>query len=176
MKEQFKWTTGRKGRIKLVTLSLIISAALALIFLWLLPGSGKNNDESAVPTGSLLPYSERPMGARMSFPDFVTEELMDAYLFAAKRPDVLRYMPCYCGCGLNQGHKNNLDCYIKGVGPGGNIVFSDHATYCDICIEITNDARRLSSEGQSLTRIRTYVDRAHSEKGPGTPTPLPPSS
>lgn len=36
-----------------------------------------------------------------------------AYAYAARRGDVLEYMPCYCGCE-RQGHRSNKDCFVKG--------------------------------------------------------------
>ena len=40
-------------------------------------------------------------------------EIVEAYVFAAKHPEVLRYMPCYCGCEHpHTGHTNNYDCFI----------------------------------------------------------------
>jgi hypothetical protein len=34
-----------------------------------------------------------------------------AYLFAAEHPDVLSYVPCYCGCERS-GHRGNEDCFV----------------------------------------------------------------
>ncbi len=34
------------------------------------------------------------------------------YAYAARRGDVLQYMPCYCGCE-RQGHRSNRDCFVK---------------------------------------------------------------
>src|SRR5215213_5396581 len=33
------------------------------------------------------------------------------YDFAAQHPEVLKYVPCYCGCG-SQGHKANESCFV----------------------------------------------------------------
>src|SRR5947208_9392706 len=33
------------------------------------------------------------------------------YIFAAKHPEVLSKMPCFCGC-QNRGHKHNDDCFV----------------------------------------------------------------
>lgn len=35
----------------------------------------------------------------------------DVYAFAARRPDILKYVPCFCGCE-NSGHKGNDDCFV----------------------------------------------------------------
>ncbi|MBI4536661.1 MAG: hypothetical protein HY712_01740 [candidate division NC10 bacterium] len=45
----------------------------------------------------------------------------EAYRFAIANRDVLRQIPCYCGCGGE--HQNNADCYIKNVKPDGQIEF-----------------------------------------------------
>jgi len=40
-------------------------------------------------------------------------EIVEAYVFAAKHPEVLSYMPCYCGCEHpRSAHENNYDCFI----------------------------------------------------------------
>jgi len=33
------------------------------------------------------------------------------YLFAARHPEILKYVPCYCGCELG-GHTDNEDCFV----------------------------------------------------------------
>ena len=108
------------------------------------------------------------------YPPYVTRGIRDAYAFAVEHPEVLRYMPCYCGCGLTVDHTSNLDCFIDGVTNDGRIVFSKHARYCEICLEIARDAESLLGQGISLTEIRSYVDSKHGQKGPGTDTPRPP--
>lgn len=34
------------------------------------------------------------------------------YEFAGRRPDVLHYVPCFCGCEQG-GHVGNDDCFVK---------------------------------------------------------------
>jgi hypothetical protein len=43
------------------------------------------------------------------------------YRFAVANPDVLRYIPCYCGC-VNQGHTSNHDCYVQEERSDGTVV------------------------------------------------------
>lgn len=50
----------------------------------------------------------------------------EAYLYAMERPDVLSYVPCYCGCGEHSGHQSNWNCFIKGRAADGTFVFDDH--------------------------------------------------
>jgi hypothetical protein len=40
-----------------------------------------------------------------------------------------------------------------------------------ICIDITRDVMRMMDEGRTLKEIRAYIEKTHSHKGPGTPTP-----
>lgn len=48
--------------------------------------------------------------------DKADPEIVEAYVFAAKHPEVLRYMPCYCGCEHPRtAHENNYDCFIDGI-------------------------------------------------------------
>lgn len=49
-----------------------------------------------------------------------TGDLPALYEFAARRPDVLHYLPCFCGCG-NAGHRNNYDCFIDEVQRAGTV-------------------------------------------------------
>ncbi len=40
------------------------------------------------------------------------DDVREAYRFAIANRDVLRYIPCYCGCG-EQGHTSNASCYFQ---------------------------------------------------------------
>lgn len=42
------------------------------------------------------------------------------YRFAAEHPEVLSYVPCYCGCE-RQGHRGNEDCFVADRGPNGDV-------------------------------------------------------
>ena len=44
-------------------------------------------------------------------------ETRDAYRFAVLNRDVLRYIPCYCGCWDSVGHTSNASCYVKDKSP-----------------------------------------------------------
>jgi hypothetical protein len=49
-------------------------------------------------------------------------EIVEAYRFAVANRDILRYIPCYCGCG-QEGHTSNASCYVKDFSTPGNLVF-----------------------------------------------------
>ena len=40
------------------------------------------------------------------------EVVKAAYLFAAQHPEVLKYVPCFCGCERG-GHRGNDDCFVS---------------------------------------------------------------
>ncbi len=143
----------------------------------LLVGCASSTDQphaSSTPIwAGLADYTGLPSGEKVSFPSYVTDSLRDAYQFAVDKPAVLKVLPCYCGCGLTSGHRSNLDCFIAGARADGTVVFDDHASYCQTCLDIARDAQSLLAEGKSLKEIRAVVDERNSSKGPGTDTPKP---
>ena len=42
------------------------------------------------------------------------------YTFAARHPDVLRTVPCFCGCE-SRGHRNNDDCFVAARDASGRV-------------------------------------------------------
>jgi len=142
-----------------------------LIILFLLAGlpflilSGCTNQ----PSGTL------PMGTLDRMPAEVQESptvVRQAYQFAVANPDVMRRIPCYCGCGPI-GHTSNYSCYVSRVDDQGQVTFDTHALGCSICVDITQDTMRLLQEGKSVQEIKAYVDRTYSKYGktnmPGSP-------
>lgn len=92
----------------------------------------------------------------------VTQE---AYQFAVANPEILKGIPCYCGCG-GMGHTSNYSCYVWNVSNAGAVVFDTHALGCSICVDITQDAMRLSKQGKNLSEIKAYVHDTFARFGP----------
>lgn len=88
-----------------------------------------------------------------------------AYQFAAANPDVMKNIPCYCGCG-NVGHTSNYSCYVSSVDAKGAITFDNHGLGCSICVDITQDVIRMLREGKSPQEARAYIDATYSKYGP----------
>lgn len=68
--------------------------------------------------------------AKVVWPDFVTDsgpEVQRLYEFQVTNGELMRYMPCFCGCGQDVGHRNNRDCYVKRVNADGSVVFDSMA-------------------------------------------------
>lgn len=88
-----------------------------------------------------------------------------AYQFAVANPDVLQHLPCYCGCG-GMGHTSNYSCFVKDIDAKGSVIFDSHALGCSICVDIAQDAMRLSKRGRSPDQIAVYVQKTYSRYGP----------
>ena len=70
-------------------------------------------------TGNLIDHPARITDADIPpLPDvpFAPARPMDVvravFVFAAKHPEVLSHVPCFCGC-QDMGHQNNDDCFVK---------------------------------------------------------------
>lgn len=109
-------------------------------------------------------------------PDYVRgadARVQEAYRYALERPDVIRWMPCFCGCASMQ-HRSNLDCFLRARMTAGAVAFEEHASYCDVCVQTALLAKQRIGEGRSLAAIRAEVDATFGGNGvPGTPTDLP---
>jgi uncharacterized protein with PCYCGC motif len=68
--------------------------------------------------------------SKVVWPDYVLEagpEVKRLYEFQIMHGELIRYMPCFCGCGQNAGHRSNRDCYIRRVDADGSVVFDSMA-------------------------------------------------
>ena len=73
---------------------------------------------------SLAALSEEAEKVDVDLPDFVVKESQgpETYKLAYAHQDVLKYMPCFCGCG-DTGHEHNLHCFIQDVKSNGEVVW-----------------------------------------------------
>ena len=97
------------------------------------------------------------------------------YDFAAQHPEILSYVPCYCGCGA-EGHKHNESCFIARRDAKGNVTEWDtHGFGCAICVDVAREAMQLYSSGADVHSIRTAIEKRWAANVSGrTPTPFPP--
>jgi Protein of unknown function with PCYCGC motif len=68
--------------------------------------------------------------AKVVWPKFVLDagpEVKRLYKFQVTHGELMRYMPCFCGCGDFAGHRSNRDCYVRRVNRDGSVVFDDMA-------------------------------------------------
>jgi uncharacterized protein with PCYCGC motif len=99
-------------------------------------------------------------------------QVQGAYAWAAGHENILRYIPCFCGCGAD-GHTNNFDCFVKSRETGGWITMDLHGLNCGTCVSITLETASMTEKGLTVRQMRTAIDARWSATGPSTPTPLP---
>ena len=125
-----------------------------------------------VPAGATMP----PLPLGDFSPARPGDQVQNAFLFAAEHPEVLQYVPCFCGCE-SRGHVGNDDCFVSARDAEGNVLaWEPHGVSCAVCIDVATDARRMHSSGASVTQIRTAVENKYRPLAASmTPTPLPES-
>jgi hypothetical protein len=98
------------------------------------------------------------------------------YAFAAHHSDVLRYVPCFCGCE-RMGHRTNDDCFVARRSASGQVLeWQPHGAICEICLDVAHEAMQLHNTGASVDQIRAAIDREWASRGTShTNTPLPPA-
>ena len=151
----------RGFRFSGIALGLAADAALAL--------QGDASAQSSRKTPPLtLPGYELPRPP---------EVVRATYQFAADHPEVLRYMPCFCGCDQS-GHRSNADCFVKSRAKNGDVTsWQEHGMVCAMCLAVCEQAMRMHESGAPLPAIRAEVERKFSHlTTTRTPTPQPPPS
>jgi hypothetical protein len=122
---------------------------------------------SLIVSSSIIAGCSSQSDAMAQMPDDVRSapvSVQQAYQFAVANPEVMKQIPCYCGCG-KVGHTSNYSCYVAGE-KNGQIEYDLHAVGCSICVDITLDTMRLLKEGKSPGEIKAYVDSTYSKYGP----------
>lgn len=105
------------------------------------------------------------------------EVVTAAYEFAAEHPEVLTYVPCFCGCE-NAGHSGSHDCFVKSRDAQGNVTeWDEHGVTCAVCIDVAHRSRQMYSSGANVRDIRAAIDKEFAPVYPGQmPTPHPPAA
>lgn len=102
------------------------------------------------------------------------EQVRAVYQFAAEHPDVLQYVPCFCGCEA-RGHSGNDDCFVQARDADGRVLaWEPHGVACAVCIDVGADASRMYASGASVTQIRSAIEGKYRPLAASmTPTPMP---
>jgi uncharacterized protein with PCYCGC motif len=100
--------------------------------------------------------------------------VQQVYEFAARHPEVLHYVPCYCGCE-RVGHTANHSCFVKSRAADGRVTeWDNHGMGCAVCIDVARDAMTLFNSGAKAVAIREAIDKKYGSHFPSsTPTPRP---
>lgn len=115
----------------------VLLAAVALAGAKVLTGGESPATEATKPDGFAARFAgyeaaSEPNGdlAKVVWPEFVTRagpEVQRLYEFQITNGDLMRYMPCFCGCGQSSGHESNRDCYVRRVNADGSVVLDPMA-------------------------------------------------
>lgn len=106
------------------------------------------------------------------FLDNKSDDMKLIYRAVSQHQHLLEQIPCYCGCGDSVEHKDNYDCFIYKNNEDGSLVWDDHATRCQACLDIAAESIVMYSEGKSIKDIRDHIDNQYKE-GYAEPTPTP---
>jgi hypothetical protein len=167
---------------KSVTFALALAGLAVAASVAIAAQASKGQGATAKP---LSPQTLKPAATRKSVPPlpnvgFAPVRPMDVvratYDFAAQHPEVLKYVPCYCGCG-SQGHSANESCFVARRDAKGNVLEWDtHGFGCTICVDVAREAMQLYSSGADVVSIRTAIEKRWSPGNAAgrTPTPQPP--
>ncbi|GAA0372451.1 PCYCGC motif-containing (lipo)protein [Bacillus horti] len=129
------------------------------------------NHEAHSPVGDI----REETSAAHILPVFLTDKhemLQQTYQAVALNQELLEHIPCYCGCGDTVGHKSSLECFVYQQNEDGSIVWDDHGTKCNVCVEIALRSMVEYNEGKSIAEIRDMIDNSYKEGYPD-PTPTP---
>lgn len=119
-------------------------------------------DLPLLPTGIVM--AVRPVGVMRA-----------TYEFAARHPEVMHYVPCFCGCERG-GHKDNHDCFVGARTENRVTEWDTHAIGCEICVDVAYQAYQMHNSGASVVAIRDAIEKQYASitaEGRHTPTPMP---
>jgi hypothetical protein len=136
--------------------------------------------EEAPPATALKPHPQQnlpPLPFQAYAPPRPPEVVAAAYRFAAEHPEILSYVPCFCGCERG-GHKANEDCFVAARNSDGDVTqWEPHGLDCAVCLDVANEARQMYSSGASVRDIRAAIEQKWAGHAPShTPTPKPPAA
>lgn len=103
------------------------------------------------------------------------EVMRATYEFAARHPEVMKYVPCFCGCERG-GHQDNHDCFVAGRADKRVTAWDSHAIGCEICVDVAHEALQMHNSGATVSAIRESIEKryaARTAEGLHTPTPMP---
>jgi hypothetical protein len=118
-----------------------------------------------------------PIPFRGYAPPRPPEVVAAAFQFAAEHPEVLSYVPCFCGCE-HSGHKGNHDCFVRSRATNGDVIeWDEHGVECAVCIDVATRSRQMLASGASVRDIRAAIEKEFAPNFPSmTPTLKPPSA
>jgi hypothetical protein len=168
-----------------------VLALLFLIGLWAylrqpdVPAAPQVAAQAApAPTAADVPEINRKPHAQSNLPPLhfpgypmprPTEVVQAAYRFAAEHPEILSYVPCFCGCERS-GHRGNEDCFVQARDVNGDVIeWNDHGMECAVCLDVATRSAQMYAAGSSPADIREAIEKEWAGRATNhTPTPHPP--
>ena len=179
-----------RAKAPLVVAGLIVAALAVGAFTYLNNASSSEAEQAGtsalqIPDRGPTPTDLKPHPQEnlppLQFPGYPMarppEVVKAAYKFAAEHPEVLSYVPCFCGCE-HQGHRGNEDCFVKARDINGDVVqWEDHGMECAVCLDVATRSLQMYTSGASVTDIRAAIEKEFTPLTTNhTPTPEPPHS
>ena len=117
-------------------LAVLVAAGLAVAVLWrssqseraaagASPSTGRGSQPGVAHEDWALPDDLPPLPLPKALLPRAAHAVRSAYEFAARHPDVLEQLPCYCGC-QRLGHRSNRDCFVAARGTAGRVTWDAH--------------------------------------------------
>ena len=105
------------GVIFAVLVAVAVGVGLSVSFI---SGGGPGpGEEIATPAEPFRAFPNQT-----GYPDSV---LWEGYRYARVNPQVLGYIPCFCGC-VHHGDTSNFGCYVDEIRPDGSVRYDPHAS------------------------------------------------
>jgi hypothetical protein len=141
------------------------------------PSDVARNEAAAEQRAALGPHKQSnlpPLPVRGYAPPRPMPTVTAAFQFAAEHPEILSYVPCFCGC-QSLGHRGNDECFVKSRDKNGDVTeWEEHGIECAVCIDVATKARQMYASGASVTEIRAAVEKQYAPAFPSmTATPKP---
>jgi uncharacterized protein with PCYCGC motif len=120
-----------------------------------------------------------PARPRLDLPTYQLPQppniVRSVYDFAADHPEVLQYVPCFCGCEQS-GHRSAEECFVKSRAKNGDVLsWNEHGMTCGMCLAVAKRAMDMHNAHASARAIRDDVERSYSGLTTNrTSTPTPP--
>src|SRR6185369_18091328 len=121
--------------------------------------SARTSDARWAKFGPHKQASLPPLPTQPYAPPRPADVVRAAYVFAAEHPEILSYVPCFCGCERG-GHKGNEDCFVARRNDAGDVVeWEPHGLDCAVCLDVARDAQQMYSSGASVRDIRNAIEK-----------------
>ena len=124
---------GRRSFTALLTVAIIVIAAVVGVYVATRPAQTEPAPAQAAappqpPPDAVPPMAKYGPHKQDRLPplpfDPTPARPMDvvraSYTFAAEHPEILGYVPCYCGCERS-GHRGNDDCFVSARDANGDV-------------------------------------------------------